>query len=146
MYLFLLQLKSAAELKTEHDSGAVPEKEYFTKLQKLIVPKVTSFSCCMQIIEQWLAEGSKLSAITLPSTEHLPNSRGRLRLTDSLKCFRKIPYRTRLIEAKTFAYTWKVVTWRTVERLVCCMYLFPTLDFIQYRTVSSEFFCDCALV
>ncbi len=39
--MFLLQLKSAAELKTEHDSGAVPEKEYFTRLQKLIVPKVS---------------------------------------------------------------------------------------------------------
>ncbi len=38
---FLFQLKSAAELKTEHDSGAVPEKEYFTRLQKLIVPKVS---------------------------------------------------------------------------------------------------------
>jgi hypothetical protein len=36
-----LQLKSAAELKTEHDSGAVLEKEYFTRLQKLIVPKVS---------------------------------------------------------------------------------------------------------
>jgi hypothetical protein len=34
------QLKQAAELKTELDSGAVAEKEYFVRLQTLVVPKV----------------------------------------------------------------------------------------------------------